>query len=340
MRNKICGIYEISFKGTEKTYIGQSVDFRSRRTKHKSRLKNNKHVNPHLQNVYNKYGLEAMSIEIVELCPKELLNEREYFYIHTSKNSMNHDKSLLNVTMNLNSEQILSRSKQLDSVRESAMEKWRTPIIAYNIESEELTTYESLKDACEIYSEKSIYKNLNGNLTPSGGIVFFKSKEDFLKNVDNIIQSTNNNSPFIELYTKLNLLSGEVTNYPNLKQLSLGFLGFYDHYVFDKNEFNIIDNCIIFKGEVPKQILNLGEYAYIYRRTKRSVIGYKLEDLISILQSHKTISKTSKVLGISRETLRNVFKKECPTEILLKLESIMQRHDIINYQANEDSKSS
>ena len=49
------GIYAIHNIKTDKYYIGQSKDIEHRWKQHKSRLKNNKHENEHLQNSYNKY---------------------------------------------------------------------------------------------------------------------------------------------------------------------------------------------------------------------------------------------------------------------------------------------
>jgi group I intron endonuclease len=51
--NKICGIYELINQTNGKRYIGQSVNIEMRFRKHKSELKNNKHLNEHLQRSYN-----------------------------------------------------------------------------------------------------------------------------------------------------------------------------------------------------------------------------------------------------------------------------------------------
>lgn len=51
--SKICGIYEIKNKINDKRYIGQSTNIENRFIRHKSKLKNNKHINLPLQNAYN-----------------------------------------------------------------------------------------------------------------------------------------------------------------------------------------------------------------------------------------------------------------------------------------------
>jgi group I intron endonuclease len=58
-------IYEIRNIINGKRYIGCSKDVTVRFTKHKSRLKNNKHMNSYLQNAYNKYGKSNFEYNIL-----------------------------------------------------------------------------------------------------------------------------------------------------------------------------------------------------------------------------------------------------------------------------------
>ena len=48
---------------------------------HKTDLRNGKHHNRHLQWSWDKYGEEAFTFYVVELCDEESLSEREIFYI-------------------------------------------------------------------------------------------------------------------------------------------------------------------------------------------------------------------------------------------------------------------
>ncbi len=78
------GIYKITNIITEDFYIGSSVDLRSRINQHKSKLKNRSHPNNYLQNVYNKYGINNLSFEIVEHVDNKInLIFKEQFYIDT-----------------------------------------------------------------------------------------------------------------------------------------------------------------------------------------------------------------------------------------------------------------
>jgi len=80
-KNKICGIYKISFKSCNKVYIGLTNNFKSRKNEHIRGLKNNKHFNTHLQRAFLKYGEENFQIELIEECDELLLNEKEKKYI-------------------------------------------------------------------------------------------------------------------------------------------------------------------------------------------------------------------------------------------------------------------
>ena len=54
----ICGIYKIVNHATGQCYVGQSQRVQKRIREHFRLLRLNKHPNQHLQNAYNKYGLE------------------------------------------------------------------------------------------------------------------------------------------------------------------------------------------------------------------------------------------------------------------------------------------
>lgn len=75
------GIYKIFSKKTLKFYIGSSQNLRKRELDHKSLLKNKKHPNKYLQNIWNKY--QDLKFEIIEECNIECLIIREQHYIDT-----------------------------------------------------------------------------------------------------------------------------------------------------------------------------------------------------------------------------------------------------------------
>lgn len=75
------GVYIIKNLINGNFYIGSSCDIKKRWNSHKSGLRNNKHVNKHLQNAWNKYGEENFIFEIIEECLPEFCIKREQYYL-------------------------------------------------------------------------------------------------------------------------------------------------------------------------------------------------------------------------------------------------------------------
>ena len=75
------GIYKITNTINNKCYIGQSKDLVTRIRKHIKTLINGTNRNEHLQNAYNTYGTGNFTIEIIEECTAEELDEREIYWI-------------------------------------------------------------------------------------------------------------------------------------------------------------------------------------------------------------------------------------------------------------------
>lgn len=80
-KNIWCGIYCIKNKITNKVYIGQSKNIKSRWRKHKSELKNGTHDNDYLQMAWDKYGENNFIFRVLELCDENDLDEKECYYI-------------------------------------------------------------------------------------------------------------------------------------------------------------------------------------------------------------------------------------------------------------------
>jgi group I intron endonuclease len=75
--SKKSGIYSILNKINNKRYIGKACDIKGRWANHMSELKYEKHVNPHLQRAWIKYGKENFEFSVLEYCEKNLLKDRE-----------------------------------------------------------------------------------------------------------------------------------------------------------------------------------------------------------------------------------------------------------------------
>jgi group I intron endonuclease len=77
-----CGIYQITNIINRKIYVGSSKNIEKRWIKgHRSVLRNNKHTNSYLQRAWNKYGVNAFKIEILETCQPEDRRTIEQYYL-------------------------------------------------------------------------------------------------------------------------------------------------------------------------------------------------------------------------------------------------------------------
>lgn len=74
----ICGIYKITNIINNKFYIGQAEDIYHRYRTHF--WAHGEHHNSAIDAAIRKYGIENFSLEILEECPKEKLNEREIYW--------------------------------------------------------------------------------------------------------------------------------------------------------------------------------------------------------------------------------------------------------------------
>ena len=74
------GIYKYTNIINGKSYIGQSTDIRKRHKNHRNFAKNNI-LTAYIDAEIAKYGIENFQFEILEECDKELLDEREQYYI-------------------------------------------------------------------------------------------------------------------------------------------------------------------------------------------------------------------------------------------------------------------
>lgn len=76
----VSGIYIISNLIDDRVYVGSAVSLAHRKGTHFFQLKNNKHCNSHLQNFVNKYGLDKLRFNVIELCDISDLIKREQFW--------------------------------------------------------------------------------------------------------------------------------------------------------------------------------------------------------------------------------------------------------------------
>lgn len=81
MKKTTSGIYRIDHADSGRCYVGSSVNIPDRWSWHRTYLKRNRHSNQHLQNAWNKYGESAFQWTVVETVGRDLLVEREQFWM-------------------------------------------------------------------------------------------------------------------------------------------------------------------------------------------------------------------------------------------------------------------
>jgi group I intron endonuclease len=80
MEKKLSGVYLVKNRLNEKCYVGVSVNIHSRWRQHKYWAKN-KEVVSKITNAIKKYGVENFEFSIIELCDKDLFEEKERHWI-------------------------------------------------------------------------------------------------------------------------------------------------------------------------------------------------------------------------------------------------------------------
>lgn len=93
-QNKLCGIYKLTNSVNGKYYIGSSVDITTRWTQHKGRA-NRGSITP-LYNAIRKYGPENFKLDVMELCQKDQLRDKEQSLLNECVN----DRLCYNVSKN------------------------------------------------------------------------------------------------------------------------------------------------------------------------------------------------------------------------------------------------
>lgn len=82
-------IYKITHVASGRFYIGSAKNTKMRWRRHEQQLKNGDHHSKYLQRLYNKYGAESLTYEIVEYCEVNKLLEREQYYLDTLSPPLN-----------------------------------------------------------------------------------------------------------------------------------------------------------------------------------------------------------------------------------------------------------
>jgi len=222
------GVYIIKNLIDDKVYIGSSLDLYSRMNIHKNKLKRFKHENQKLNNFCITYGFDKLIFEMLELCDKNIILEREQFYMDLYKSyntGFNISKTSSYPYKDLTEEEIKERRKNF-------AEKIGVSFYVYDSDNNE-SYFKSLKDcyrkigiSCSKLSECLNNKDFHKEYVLSKEKLnidevrnlFTKSKEHFnkvkLQSIKNISKTKN----FMET-EDIKIHKHEIMNYTICRQL-------------------------------------------------------------------------------------------------------------------------
>ena len=237
---KISGIYKLTIGPY--IYVGQSINCNNRIKQHKYRLRNNKHTNSYMQNVYNKYK-DFNSIILFEL-------EKEYLTI-VEQVCINYYDS--NFILNINAAEQLIRT-----------EKWKKKV------SEAHKTSEKAKAAREkLYAKRrkeglspEHYKNVCIANAKRKGVGHTKETKIKMSN------TRRNNPELIEQARKLGLsMKGE--NNPMYQ---------FQEYIFTNEKLNdtYVGTRVNFRNYLNKSHKYNGNLTKLLNGKQKTFFGYKL----------------------------------------------------------------
>lgn len=307
---KICGIYCIS--NSKYFYIGQSVDIYRRWNKHRWELKNNKHKNQIIQNVYNLY-METDPFEyaiIKETVPEELnkLEKEfviEYHYKFPNKRCMNIADPEKCYTSNPNTRQKISMTMtgkslseetkaKMSKSRKGQIHEWsRKKMAQLDLEGNLIRVWDSIKDA-----EKNLGISIHKKNKLCGNFQW-QPYEEWLENPKGKVQHKHNITDTVKQYD----LQGNLLNeWKSPKDAVEG----------TNTSSSALSACLNGKGKTAGGFLwSYGECPQVeianrYITPKKKVEQYSMEG--ELLAVYKTVNAAMTITGITAYEIKKNIK--------------------------------
>jgi group I intron endonuclease len=210
------GIYKI--KINDKEYIGSSCNIGHRLKHHLWSLKNLKHHNRTMQNLYNKYGADNIYFEVLEVCSEDVLIKREAYHIREINPYINHI---------LDPQSLVRDSLYRERISTSRKKAFANGLKPHNLKAvhkysldtgDYLESYESLTAAAKSINAKSINSIkavCNSKQTSAGGYIWSYNKVDLVFSRDKkyklelVLQFTTDNV-FIKKWESIKQASKEL----------------------------------------------------------------------------------------------------------------------------------
>lgn len=177
------GVYCIINKINNRMYVGSSTNFGSRRDKHFSLLRHNKHQNYLLQTDVNQFGMENFSFDVLKYCQIDLKNEEQYFFNQLNP-YYNITKDAIRNTPSEESRRKMSETR-LKMYQEGLQPNGAKAIVQYNLQHEFINEFRSIRQASIQLNiaKSSIHRVLNGTYKQMKGFIFHY-KTDLLKSCE------------------------------------------------------------------------------------------------------------------------------------------------------------
>lgn len=320
----IPAIYKIVIEGSDKVYIGETVNVSQRIQKHFTFLRKGTHTNPILQNLFDKYGEDKCVVSILEYVntkDKIILKDLELKYQKTYSNCISMDSSEFGIK-NRSEDSYNNSIQALHKAREVHLEQWRTPVIVYNINTKQHVLYSQLTDIFSFFEQKHAYKNLKEKiLIPYNNLVCFYPDEFIEENINKIVTAVGGTSNRGN-YMLYNIMTGEIKYFSSKTQFAKYFNNtkheMYDHY----------ENCIDENYFCTKQISSLEELFtldFMISRTSTCIKQCNLKIYYDALRTHKTNTNTAAKLNVNRHYVKTLFERKSLKDRISEVEMLIAR---------------
>lgn len=290
-QNNIGIIYLIRNNINNKVYIGQTK--RSLETRWAQHLQDSDKLDYALYKAMRKYGKDNFSIEIIEKCPFNILNDKEIYYIEKYNSYINNKNS---------------NGYNMTKGGQNIIEYLRTPVYYINLDNFNFIYFNSISEAIQKtgISRTAIQKHLESkeNLLLKHNYVFM-NKELFesIENIEDYIKTKYN------FYVQLTL-EGE-------------YIDCLHPHIQKNNKYNLmkIKECCEGKAITYKDFqwcyykdLNKRIHKKVYKggkRPHRPVNQYTLEGIF--IKTYDNAKIASEITGIDSSCISKVCKKKRKT---------------------------
>ena len=156
-------IYEIRNTITDDIYIGSSVDFKNRKTRHLRDLRKGNHHSIILQRAYNKYGKENFKFKVLKTCSREQLEFYENHFLINLEPKYNICKIAYKTTGRIVTQETREKQRKyaLENNVKPPEKTWKdkqVSVIMLDKDTlEKLQEFESLSSACRFLGKDSTY---------------------------------------------------------------------------------------------------------------------------------------------------------------------------------------